>query len=152
MLHLCLSYHPCVTAYPPPPPTHTQQSKVTPPPGFISGGSKVGTSPSPRHGNQGDDVHIGNSNPDMVLSAISKQDSQSSQTGSKTGQKGSKTSSVTNKQKQKFVPLMSAEGQSRVTVQLPGRHSCQCLGQKHALVNNCVECGRIVCSQVCVCV
>lgn len=51
--------------------------------------------------------------------------------------------------RQKFVPLMSAEGQSRATVQLPGRHTCQCLGQKHTLINNCVECGRIVCSQVC---
>ena len=56
--------------------------------------------------------------------------------------------------KQKFVPLMSAEGQSRATPQLPGRYSCQCLAQRHTLVNNCVECGRIVCAQVgrCVCV
>ena len=52
----------------------------------------------------------------------------------------------------KYIPLMSSEGQSRATVQLPGRHGCQCLAQKHALVNNCVECGRIVCSQVSVCV
>ncbi len=52
------------------------------------------------------------------------------------------------KQKSKFVPLLSAEGQSRTTVLLPGRHICQCLGQKHSLINNCVECGRIVCSQV----
>lgn len=50
--------------------------------------------------------------------------------------------------KQKFVPLMSAEGQSCVTTRLPGRHWCQCLAQKHDLVNNCVKCGRIVCSQV----
>ena len=56
------------------------------------------------------------------------------------------------KQKQKFVPLMSAEGQSRATMQLPGRHACHCLAQKHALINNCIECGRIVCAQVCMCV
>ena len=56
------------------------------------------------------------------------------------------------KQKQKFVPLMSAEGQSRATMQLPGRHACYCLAQKHALINNCIECGRIVCAQVCICV
>ncbi len=60
------------------------------------------------------------------------------------------SSGAAGKQKNKFVPLMSAEGRSRTTVLLPGRHTCQCLGQKHALVNNCVECGRIVCSQVCI--
>lgn len=53
------------------------------------------------------------------------------------------------RQKQKFVPLMSAEGQSRAIMQLPGRHACHCLAQKHALVNNCTQCGRIVCDQVC---
>ena len=53
------------------------------------------------------------------------------------------------RQKQKFVPLMSAEGQSRAIMQLPGRHACHCLAQKHALINNCTQCGRIVCDQVC---
>ncbi|XP_064390454.1 activating signal cointegrator 1-like [Halichondria panicea] len=57
------------------------------------------------------------------------------------------SSGAVGKQKNKFVPLMSAEGRSRTTVLLPGRHTCQCLGQKHSLINNCVECGRIVCSQ-----
>ena len=33
------------------------------------------------------------------------------------------------------------------TVTLPGRHPCQCLAQKHKLVNNCSSCGRIVCEQ-----
>ena len=50
--------------------------------------------------------------------------------------------------KLKFVPLMSKEGQSRVAMHVPGRHACQCLAQKHDLINNCVECGRIICSQV----
>lgn len=50
--------------------------------------------------------------------------------------------------RQAYVPLMSMEGQSRVSTHLPGRHPCQCLAQKHSLINNCVECGRIVCSQV----
>ena len=54
--------------------------------------------------------------------------------------------------KGKFIPLMSQEGQSRMTPQLPGRHPCQCLAQRHTLVNNCIECGRIVCAQVGVCV
>lgn len=49
--------------------------------------------------------------------------------------------------KNKFVPLYSEEGRARSSVRLPGRHSCECLGQKHGLVNNCTECGRIVCMQ-----
>jgi len=28
-----------------------------------------------------------------------------------------------------------------------GRHPCECLASKHALVNNCLACGRIVCGQ-----
>ena len=53
----------------------------------------------------------------------------------------------TKKKNAKFVPLYSAEGQARSSVRLPGRHPCECLGQKHNLVNNCTECGRIVCMQ-----
>ena len=47
----------------------------------------------------------------------------------------------------KFVPLMGREDHGR-SVHIPGRHPCQCLAQKHELVNNCLECGRVVCSQV----
>ena len=47
----------------------------------------------------------------------------------------------------KYVPLMSSEGQSKMIVQIPGRHTCDCLGQKHVLINNCLECGRIICDQ-----
>lgn len=47
----------------------------------------------------------------------------------------------------RFVPLYGAEGQARSSVRLPGRHPCECLGQKHQLINNCKECGRIVCMQ-----
>lgn len=53
----------------------------------------------------------------------------------------------TKKKPAKFVPLYGAEGQARSSVRLPGRHPCECLGQKHSLVNNCTECGRIVCMQ-----
>lgn len=48
----------------------------------------------------------------------------------------------------RFVPLVSSEGLSRMAVRVPGRHPCQCLAQKHALINNCLECGRIMCAQV----
>ena len=63
-------------------------------------------------------------------------------------QAGRHSTSSSSAKRQKFVPLMSREGQTRVAMHLPGRHVCQCLGQKHELINNCVECGRIVCSQV----
>ncbi|KAL9974438.1 hypothetical protein ACROYT_G011468 [Oculina patagonica] len=53
----------------------------------------------------------------------------------------------TKKKPAKYVPLYGAEGQARSSVRLPGRHPCECLGQKHSLVNNCTECGRIVCMQ-----
>ena len=52
------------------------------------------------------------------------------------------------KTKSKYVSLSSAEGASRMTVQLPGRYTCECHAQRHPLVNNCTECGRIVCAQV----
>ena len=52
--------------------------------------------------------------------------------------------------KQKYVTLQSTEGQTRMTMCFPGRHVCECLAQKHDLVNNCTGCGRIVCAQVCV--
>lgn len=32
-------------------------------------------------------------------------------------------------------------------VLLPGRHECNCEATKHALINNCLNCGRIVCEQ-----
>ncbi|XP_070542239.1 activating signal cointegrator 1-like isoform X2 [Ptychodera flava] len=51
------------------------------------------------------------------------------------------------KKKQKYVPLYSQEGQAKSTVQLPGRHPCECQAQKHRLINNCLKCGRVVCEQ-----
>ncbi|KAH8851387.1 Activating signal cointegrator 1 [Schistosoma japonicum] len=52
------------------------------------------------------------------------------------------------KQKTKFYPLFCEGAQSDQLVSLlPGRHPCQCLATKHQLINNCVNCGRIVCSQ-----
>lgn len=51
------------------------------------------------------------------------------------------------KKKTKFVNLYAKEGQDRLAVLLPGRHACECLAQKHKLINNCITCGRIVCEQ-----
>ncbi|XP_058257232.1 activating signal cointegrator 1 isoform X1 [Hemibagrus wyckioides] len=57
------------------------------------------------------------------------------------------SSSSSSKKKNKFVNLYAKEGQDRLAVLLPGRHSCDCLAQKHKLINNCLTCGRIVCEQ-----
>ncbi|KAM9861417.1 activating signal cointegrator 1 [Aulostomus maculatus] len=56
-------------------------------------------------------------------------------------------SSSSSKKKNRFVDLYAKEGQDRLTVLLPGRHGCDCLAQKHKLINNCISCGRIVCEQ-----
>ncbi|KAG7468279.1 hypothetical protein MATL_G00141340 [Megalops atlanticus] len=60
-------------------------------------------------------------------------------------QESSSSSSV--KKKNKFVNLYAKEGQDRLAILLPGRHICECLAQKHRLINNCMTCGRIVCEQ-----
>ncbi|XP_039979229.1 activating signal cointegrator 1 isoform X2 [Xiphias gladius] len=60
-------------------------------------------------------------------------------------QENSSTSST--KKKSKFISLYAQEGQDRLAVLLPGRHACECLAQKHKLINNCISCGRIVCEQ-----
>ncbi|KAF7232402.1 hypothetical protein EG68_09814 [Paragonimus skrjabini miyazakii] len=55
---------------------------------------------------------------------------------------------VKGKRKPKFYPLFSEGAHSdQVVSLLPGRHPCQCLATKHQLVNNCTNCGRIVCAQ-----
>lgn len=51
------------------------------------------------------------------------------------------------RRKQRFVNLYSQEGRARDVVLLPGRHPCECQAHRHALVNNCIRCGRIVCRQ-----
>ena len=53
------------------------------------------------------------------------------------------------KKSPKFVSLYTSEGKSRAEeiMVVPGRHGCECAGQKHKLISNCLECGRIVCEQ-----
>ncbi|XP_073691804.1 activating signal cointegrator 1 [Garra rufa] len=60
-------------------------------------------------------------------------------------QESSSSSSV--KKKSKFVNLYAKEGRDKLAVLLPGRQACECLAQKHRLINNCLSCGRIVCEQ-----
>ncbi|XP_074650091.1 activating signal cointegrator 1-like [Tubulanus polymorphus] len=51
------------------------------------------------------------------------------------------------KKKNKFVSLYSNEGQAKTIIKLPGRHGCECQASKHALISNCLRCGRVVCEQ-----
>lgn len=113
------------------------QGSVTPPPGFGAPARKP--SPTMTEVSKIDPVSI------SYDPKPSKSAARTSQTGVVSA---SQVKPVGGKQKQAFVPLMSAEGQSRATMQLPGRHGCSCLAQKHSLINNCTECGRIVCAQV----
>ncbi|CAL1264146.1 unnamed protein product [Larinioides sclopetarius] len=46
----------------------------------------------------------------------------------------------------KFLPLSPADI-AKEKILLPGRRPCTCEATKHALINNCLECGRIVCEQ-----
>ena len=53
------------------------------------------------------------------------------------------------KKSPKYVSLYTPEGKSRAEeiMVIPGRHGCGCAGQKHKLISNCLECGKIVCDQ-----
>lgn len=58
-----------------------------------------------------------------------------------------RNSTGSSKKKNKYINLYAKEGQDKLAVLLPGRHACECLAQKHKLINNCISCGRIVCEQ-----
>ena len=58
------------------------------------------------------------------------------------------TSSSSSGSKTRFVSLYTEDGKAAETVQLPGRHCCDCQSLKHSLINNCLSCGKIVCAQV----
>ena len=51
---------------------------------------------------------------------------------------------VKRQKRAKFLPIAESDV---ITARIPGRHACQCLAQRHELVNNCTNCGRIVCVQ-----
>eukprot|EP00043_Microstomoeca_roanoka_P014564 m.144588 g.144588 ORF g.144588 m.144588 type:complete len:614 (-) comp16045_c2_seq1:107-1948(-) len=55
--------------------------------------------------------------------------------------------SAMKKTKPKFVDFMDKKGDAIVADLVPGRQWCECLATKHSLVNNCLQCGRIVCEQ-----
>ncbi|GBP27265.1 Activating signal cointegrator 1 [Eumeta japonica] len=51
------------------------------------------------------------------------------------------------KKKTKYVNLYSQEGKNAQVILIKGRHHCDCQASKHELINNCLQCGRIVCKQ-----
>uniref|UniRef100_A0A182N1H8 ASCH domain-containing protein n=1 Tax=Anopheles dirus TaxID=7168 RepID=A0A182N1H8_9DIPT len=51
------------------------------------------------------------------------------------------------RKKTKYVNLYGQDGELADVVMLKGRHRCDCQASKHRLVNNCLQCGRIVCEQ-----
>jgi activating signal cointegrator 1 len=51
------------------------------------------------------------------------------------------------KKKTKFYNFYGKDGQTNDVVMLKGRVKCDCQATKHELVNNCLNCGRIVCKQ-----
>lgn len=51
------------------------------------------------------------------------------------------------KKKTKYVNLYGEDGKMNDVVILKGRHLCNCQAAKHTLINNCMQCGRIVCEQ-----
>lgn len=57
------------------------------------------------------------------------------------------SSSTTGKKKNKYVNLYTQDGQICDVVLLKGRHLCNCQAAKHKLINNCIQCGRIICEQ-----
>ncbi|XP_057322102.1 activating signal cointegrator 1 isoform X1 [Microplitis mediator] len=51
------------------------------------------------------------------------------------------------KKKSKFVSIFSDDGKDKFTIMLKNRHKCDCEAKSHSLINNCLNCGRIVCAQ-----
>lgn len=70
-----------------------------------------------------------------------KEDSQKPNTTSNQKKKESKPKN------KKYVNIYTDEGLNRQEVFLKGRHKCNCQASRHGLVNNCLECGRVVCKQ-----
>lgn len=51
------------------------------------------------------------------------------------------------KKKTKYVSLYGEDGKMNDIITLKGRHLCNCEASKHKLINNCMQCGRVVCEQ-----
>lgn len=65
----------------------------------------------------------------------------------KTAAKEPPNTSTGAKKKTKYVSLYGEDGKMNDVITLKGRHLCNCEASKHKLINNCMQCGRIVCEQ-----
>lgn len=80
-------------------------------------------------------------------------ESEKSRNGSQSKSNAKSTNEIANapqtgaKKKTKFVSLYGDDGKMSDVIMLKGRHSCNCEASKHQLVNNCMQCGRVVCEQ-----
>lgn len=75
-----------------------------------------------------------------------KSSNSQSKPNTKNGQETTAVSTGT-KRKTKYVNLYGEDGKMNDVVTLKGRHLCNCEAAKHKLINNCIQCGRIVCEQ-----
>lgn len=70
-----------------------------------------------------------------------------SKSNNKTAAKEPPSTSTGAKKKTKYVSLYGDDGKMNDVITLKGRHLCNCEASKHNLINNCMQCGRIVCEQ-----
>ncbi|KAK7116658.1 activating signal cointegrator 1-like isoform X2 [Littorina saxatilis] len=80
-----------------------------------------------------------------ILNGVASEPEQNSVT--KSPSKGGEQLGIGAKKKNKFVPLYSQQGKEKLVIKLPGRTQCECQALKHKVINNCTNCGRVVCEQ-----
>ncbi|NXJ08851.1 TRIP4 protein, partial [Odontophorus gujanensis] len=125
-----------------------QQSSQSPAESLLAHRKKDGTSEVPRAGDQAKKGKRKGRNKQETLAYVEPSTHvEEVKTPLDLAKNSTASSSNSYKKKTKYVSLYTKEGQDRLAVLIPGRHACECLGQKHKLINNCLVCGRIVCEQ-----
>eukprot|EP00056_Hartaetosiga_gracilis_P005208 m.82447 g.82447 ORF g.82447 m.82447 type:complete len:573 (-) comp12086_c0_seq1:43-1761(-) len=83
------------------------------------------------HSHGGDNSNAEGEGPSLFFRALAKGTS-------KSGKK---------KKKLQYISFLDRDGNVASSDLIPGRHWCECVGGVHELVNNCLQCGRVVCEQ-----
>ncbi|XP_034951600.1 activating signal cointegrator 1 [Chelonus insularis] len=78
---------------------------------------------------------------------ISKQTDKKKNKTSKDKEDHQEASKEKGKKKSKFVNIFSDDGKDKLTIFLKSRMKCDCEAKTHSLINNCLNCGKIVCAQ-----
>lgn len=103
--------------------------------------------------NSNNNKNKGNSNKPNVLKQqndklpFEKNNTKPSNAQSKSNAKNVQENVAGPKKKTKYVNLYGEDGKMNDVITLKGRHLCNCEASKHKLINNCTQCGRIVCEQ-----